>query len=326
MFEQFNKLITEPFASREICAGQTLSIFLDGLDECQGEAAQREIVDLINAFVRQYPAAPLAWIVSSRPEPHLQVVFSPGNIESSCSKEYIPVDSEQACRDVECYLRTEFENIRHHYPYHISSTFEWPTETQFLKLASAASGLFVFAAVLVRFIKNPDLGDPVGQLDLVLAMLDKLNLTAMSENPLAALDMLYSQILSPIPSSMLGVTKRILGHVLLQLRDRKSYNFIHTCNLLSLRQHIAYGALQKLHSVVQVPSPESAVSIGLRFYHASFADYLLDPSRSRNFCINVEQTSNDIWWCYCRILHEAKTGTCLFPICLILAQDLPSLC
>lgn len=310
MAEQFNTLIVEPFATRNIYTGQTLSIFLDGLDECQGEvAAQRKIIKLISAFVHEHPITPLSWVISSRPEPHLQAAFSSKSFSSICSRECIPVDSEEAREDVERYLRTEFENIRQYYPHSIPLAAEWPTEKQFLELSTAASGLFVLVAVIIRFIDDPDLGDPVGQLELVLATLGKLDSVATSENPLAALDAIYFQILSSIPTSALSTTKRILGHVLLQLQDRKTFGFVHTCNLLNLKQNVAYSALHKLHSVVRVPSPELAASTGLHIYHASFSDYLLNRRRSQKFWISLEEASKDVWGCYFRILQEASFGT-----------------
>ncbi|KAF9450804.1 hypothetical protein P691DRAFT_797668 [Macrolepiota fuliginosa MF-IS2] len=172
MREQFRKLIAEPFGLREVIKpSQPLFIFLDGLDECKGENAQTEIVQLISEFVHTYPKAPLLWVIASRPEQHLKIAFQNEHVRKVLRKIYIPVDSNEACRDVERFLRAEFESIRRKYPYAIPrGLLQWPQECDFLALAHSARGLFVLASAVMRFIDDPFVGDPVSQLELMVSI------------------------------------------------------------------------------------------------------------------------------------------------------------
>ncbi|KAF9441812.1 hypothetical protein P691DRAFT_538919 [Macrolepiota fuliginosa MF-IS2] len=177
MTEQFKLLIAQPFGELALQPpadeDHAWSIYLDGLDECNNEDAQCRLVELIGAFVLQYPEAPLVWIIASRPEKHLQDLFAREDIVPSFHQVTIPVNSDEACRDVERYLRTEFTKIKDKHPYLIPATCQWPTETQFLTLGCAASGLFIFASTVVRFVDTnpaPQI-NPMTQLKLVLALI-----------------------------------------------------------------------------------------------------------------------------------------------------------
>lgn len=74
---QFRKLIVEPFTvlHREH-SREPIAIILDGLDECEGETAQREILEVITNAIRTNPDLPLRWLIFSRREAHLKNAFS----------------------------------------------------------------------------------------------------------------------------------------------------------------------------------------------------------------------------------------------------------
>ncbi|KAF9442596.1 hypothetical protein P691DRAFT_470161, partial [Macrolepiota fuliginosa MF-IS2] len=130
--EQFKTFIALPFAIKELLDGVngTVLILLDGLDECQGEGAQSEIILLIGKFVLQYPTSPLIWLIASRPEPHIQNTFASKTLRSSYEEIQVLVDSVQGRRDVEKYLRESFLDIRERYPQSIPSSLQqWPSES-----------------------------------------------------------------------------------------------------------------------------------------------------------------------------------------------------
>ncbi|KAF9453333.1 hypothetical protein P691DRAFT_61688, partial [Macrolepiota fuliginosa MF-IS2] len=114
MREQFKAFIIRPFAEQKLMDGlrDTVLIVLDGLDECKGNEAQREIILLIGKFALQYPSSPLIWLIASRPEPHIQVAFSSRMVQLSYEEIRVLVDSDQGRRDVEKYLRESFADIR----------------------------------------------------------------------------------------------------------------------------------------------------------------------------------------------------------------------
>jgi hypothetical protein len=312
MREQFRKLIAEPFGQKQVIKpSRPLSIFLDGLDECRGEDSQVEIIQLITEFLKEYPAAPLVWVVASRPELHLTLAFERDITEDLHWRIYIPVDSDESCRDVEHYLRSELEGIRKKFPFAIPEELQWPKESDFLALANASSGLFIYATAIARFIGDPLTGDPISQLELILSIVKKTLFSPLRYgNPLALLHMLYAQILELIPPASYPITRRILGFLLLERGygtwTPKSTSFWALCNVLEIKQNVAYGSLHKLHSVLHIPTPEIAFSSSIRIFHASFSDFLSDPLASGKFCIEEEETLSDLWQCQLRILQQTN--------------------
>ncbi|KAJ3568175.1 hypothetical protein NP233_g5885 [Leucocoprinus birnbaumii] len=180
---QFEKLIVQPVAKQNLIAGKGhISIFLDALDQCSEEFAQCKIVELIDNFLYQHPAVPIIWVISSRPVSHLQASFS----NTLASQESISVDGDEGRADVERYMRAEFERIRKRYPFRVPST--WPTENQLRFIFSRAAGFFAFATELMNFIRHGNTGNPVGQLELALTVLEPIDPSTIAGNPFVALN------------------------------------------------------------------------------------------------------------------------------------------
>lgn len=281
MAEQFKRFIVHPFAERKLEGlHETVLILLDGLDECLGERAQRDILLLIGKLALQYPTVPCIRVIASRPEPHIEVAFSFGGIGKSYLEIEVPVHSTEACADVECYLRDKFSEIRQRFPASFSATLhQWPSESQFLRLATGASGLFHFAYIAIHFIGDEDFGNPFSQLQKVLDVIDSTPLADDQINPFAILDALYREVLSAIPQEVYPITKRILQ---IMLTHPAPCPFYIQCSWFGLTQADVYGALRKLHSVLHIPPPEK-LEESSRSIHTSFIDYLVSPSRSRTF-------------------------------------------
>ncbi|KAJ3551802.1 hypothetical protein NP233_g13010 [Leucocoprinus birnbaumii] len=101
MPEQLRRLIVQPFAYRRLGPeSQSLVIMLDGLDECDGEGEQANIISLITQFILQHPNVRLLWVISSRPESHIREVFSHINVLSLYRKEDVPINSNESCSTV----------------------------------------------------------------------------------------------------------------------------------------------------------------------------------------------------------------------------------
>jgi hypothetical protein len=312
MKKQFRILFEEPFVDRKLREGQNiLVIAVDGLDECGGDSnqgiadkitsrgrsseyAQCEIVQLISSFVLQHPSISLIWIIASRPEKYLQVTFDAENISPSFLEENIPVDSTEACKDVEVYLNSEFTRIREIYP-DLMTTSPWPSTKDFSLITNKASGLFIFAEVLIRFVEDPN---PIRQLRDVLATISKVPTTKSRENPLAALDAMYAEIVSRVPPDLLEPAKRIIGNIAL-LDDNSVKRSIAClcliCNVLDIPKDIALTALRPLHSVLYFPAVHDVGTTRPRFYHASFRDFLEDESRSHELSVKKYEVCDEIF-------------------------------
>ncbi|KAF9446252.1 hypothetical protein P691DRAFT_804451 [Macrolepiota fuliginosa MF-IS2] len=171
------------------------------------------------------------------------------------------------------------------------SVKQWPTEYQFLQIARASSGHFGFATTVIRFIGGESAyGDPISQLLSILAVVNKTELIKAYDEqmPLAALDVLYTEIMNSVPSSILPITKLLLGCAMLR---RPNEPLIIVANLLGLEQNAVYHALQRLHSI-------------LGMFHVSFSDYLSDPKRSNQYFIDPEEVDIALFRGCSRILRE----------------------
>jgi len=277
---QFQKFIVEPFIHRRLFGlSRRFLILIDGLDECNNLITQQELLRLISDFCLSNTASPIAWIVASRPEPHITSFFDDTQVASVYTQEEMVVDSEEACEDVQRYLRDELNKIKLAYPTPQRKQ-RWPSEHQFTKIATAASGLFAYASTVVRFIGDPLYGDPAAQLDDVLAAIDggPMDDTSGTNGPLAQLDILYGRILSRLPEKVMVNTKRLL---LLCLGSNWTGESLRMqCNLLGFTEDAAYGAIRHLYSVVKISDPEKADDEPIEFIHKSFKDYLYSFERS----------------------------------------------
>ncbi|KAF9442292.1 kinase-like protein [Macrolepiota fuliginosa MF-IS2] len=92
---QFKELITEPFraSSNHFGIKGPSVIIMDGLDECKGEIAQVELAELIHDYVRTVPNSPLVWIISSRPEPHIEDLLAQPDFKVACICEALSIDN-----------------------------------------------------------------------------------------------------------------------------------------------------------------------------------------------------------------------------------------
>ncbi len=319
--EQFQQLFVTPFLTpfAEDCrnfGSQRWVVFMDGLDECRGEAEQRRIVDLIrNSLLHRAASTPFTWIIASRPEAHLKIQFAKVRADvGSFWKLEVPIDSNDSQRDVERYLHVQLSKMRSSRPDSIPPL--WPSETDFSKISKASSGLFVFASTLIAYLLG---GDPVSRFKHVISLINAANtMVEPKRNPFLMLDLLYTQIMSGIPEEILSTTKLLLGFYLLRVfpgngngKD-KDWDFLTASNILGLGQYEAYAALDKLHSVIGCPPPQKAEERPIRFLHASFSDFLLDSSRSEDYFIELAAEATRVWHCCTEILRQYETHNCMF--------------
>lgn len=313
MDEQFQRLFVTPFVENRISFGsQPWFVFLDGLDECRGEKEQCKIVNLIRDSVLHYATVtPFIWIIASRPEAHLKPSFSKVNTHIGTFWELeVSIDSVESSRDVRRYLRAQFLDIRENYGHALPHP--WPSERDFSTIARASSGLFVFASTLIGYLLG---GDPASRLEHILHVIMKLSSQTFDirRHPFLMLDLLYLQIMEDIPKEILPITKRLLGFYLVEALltvDRKPLPLLVAGNTLELDQHKTYAALRKLHSVLACPPPDETEHQPLRFYHASFLDFLSDASRSQGYHIDVSQEITHLWRCHARILQQYGIKCC----------------
>lgn len=290
---QFRELIVAPMLELEEKGVKVEDrlVIIDGLDECGDERAQRVVIELIAAVVRDYgERLPLVWAFFTRPEPHIVQTFSSETASPLTRVTVLPV-SREIDGEIELYLRGEFENIRkrhHHLSSGASFNAPWPSDDDIAILLIMSCGLFIYAATVMKFIADPDVLDPREHLGVVLSLRSrKTSPVDKHPSPIADMDALYTLIMRRIPAKVLPVTLCILllWSQFMALPPLKPHAQIdRICHILGIDFHSFAVAVAKLHSVLAISDNK------LKFYHASFLEFLADLNRSGpNFCIHQPQ-------------------------------------
>ncbi|KAJ7450469.1 hypothetical protein FB451DRAFT_722776 [Mycena latifolia] len=260
---QLRSLILEPC---KLLKHAPQILLIDGLDECEGQSAQQEILRLIGSTATTHPR-PLRILISSRPESHIREKLE----ESSLKGLYRSLNIEQAFKDVRRYLRDEFSRIhRQHHETMQHIPTPWPTWDIFEVLVDKSSGYFIYAATIIKFIDDRDFR-PTERLAAVIE-----NLPTECGTPFHALDKLYSQILCDVPSQSLMLDILcVIVHGSMLRRSTKNIE-----RLLGLNSGDVRLTLRRLQSLLLVPQDETDV---ISLHHKSFPDFLIDPNRSGKF-------------------------------------------
>ncbi|KAF8190998.1 hypothetical protein K438DRAFT_2140020 [Mycena galopus ATCC 62051] len=264
---QLEKLISIPCRRSNGTEGDTVMILIDGLDECEGQDVQEEILRAFRNSAADY-SLPVRIIIASRPELHIRELFESEFPRSG----YRSFNVEKSFDDVRKYLRDEFSRIRREHRTMANILSPWPPADVLEELVSKSSGHFIYASTVIRFIDDKNYR-PTER----LALVQEANIRKSSA-ALDTLDQLYLHILSSSPR------KSQLVPVLCATTNF-NLNPYKIDQLLGLNDGDTQLVLRGLHSVLQVPSDGKNDDPAISSYHASFRDFLCDPQRSQNFCV-----------------------------------------
>ncbi|KAJ7303720.1 hypothetical protein DFH08DRAFT_54040 [Mycena albidolilacea] len=260
---QMNKLISEPCHSYE--DDDHITILIDGLDECEGQDVQREILRTILdlSFDRTLP---LRFIIASRPEPHIREIFDLPVYSSRFGSQNV----EQSFEDVRRYLLEEFARIHREHRTMASVPSPWPSPDVLWKLERNSSGHFIYAATIISFVDDKNYR-PTERLAIVLAG------TQGSHPAFDTLDQLYMTVLGSVPrqAELVPILCAIANFDLSTAEIDALFEF---------EGGEASLLLRGLHSILEVPS-KPALRPYISAPHASFMDFLKDKIRSRNFYV-----------------------------------------
>ena len=242
-------------------------IVIDGLDECSPQESQINILTAIHIAIKQ-DSFPFRVLICSRAEPNILDMFE---LELADSTHQISLDDKyEPDIDIALYLRSKFSEIvrKHRRNRGMRSLpLPWPSEKTIQTLVSKASGQFIYAATVIRYVdvrhERPD-----ARLKTVLGLSG-----SQSSNPFAELDELYQEIFHNVVD--MPLTSRLLGALLLL---KTPLPIASLENLLGLQPGDAELALCHLHSVVQIPNDidDGASGHHIGLYHASLGDFLFN--------------------------------------------------
>lgn len=237
-------------------------------------------------------------------------------------------------RDIATFLRSSFADIYHRrhtrFPSMSSLTLPWPSEGVISFLVQKSSGQFIFAATVIRFT-GEDRKLPTSQLQLILDICQSSDASQRGTNPFALLDQLYAHTLQS--SKELERVRSLLGAIF-YLEGRLTPTPYFLESFLGLSTEEVALLFWDLHSIIYIPVFKSDP---IRFYHASFRDFLVDRHRSEHLQIDehaahslllkscmrhlpdasiyramrstIEDYSRDFWWKHYSRGNSIKEGS-----------------
>ncbi|KAF9555067.1 hypothetical protein CPC08DRAFT_712319 [Agrocybe pediades] len=278
---QFHTLIAHPlhvyFSSlhSERPSPPGLLIVIDGLDECVDRASQQEILEGLSNQEYAKTIPPIQILIASRPQQEITSSFDSMNMKDTHTR--LSLDSDyQARADIHLYLRDSFEKIKSNHPFGRYLSSSWPDNKLIATLLDKSSGQFIYAASVVKYVGSIR-HRPDHRLEAALHLRPH-----NGDLPFAQLDSLYTIILQ----SALDVEKvcRILSLRLI-------IDF--PCSLMERILSYEEGEIDMLccdlQAVVKIRRFGSSEDRYVHVVHASFEDYLLDPERSKQFHVDIEQ-------------------------------------
>jgi len=309
---QLRYLITEPFhltlnssqsqLGHQSCAPfHTPTVIIDGLDECEGRDSQRLIINAISDAVFK-DQVKLRFLIASRPEPQIHELF----LTQPLYQNYHPivlVDDFATRAEILQYLLSGFDDIckrKRDLMYSVQKP--WPSEWDLWELTRRASGQFLYAATVLRFVGS-DETHPVRQLEIIL--------TRQHGSVAAFLNMdeLYFLILESCSSQE---TLLSLLQSLVFLHDKSYFVKFRTQANVEVISGLRAGdisvILRGLSAVVAVKRVEKdeipddySFQDFVRYYspiisvhHQSFIEFLTDKARSRKFFIDTNTAWQEI--------------------------------
>ncbi|KAJ7016409.1 hypothetical protein C8F04DRAFT_537299 [Mycena alexandri] len=273
--DQLHQLIIEP--CRKTSFPQPVTVIIDGLDECDGEDIQQEILRSIGHAVCQ-ERLPILFFFSSRPESYIRETFVGPCLEGF----HRPLNIEQSFQDVRKYLLVELGRIhREHQTTMATVPSLWPQSEIVEKLVQKSSGYFIYASTVVKFIDDKRFR-PVDRLDIILGIKNSI-----SRSPFDALDQLYQQILCGVP---IDFHAQLLG-ILTVITAGLDWWVSAIEQLLELETGDVRLILRGLHSVLDIPAEEDT---RISAHHASFLDFLRNSSRSGPFYVGSSQCRHNL--------------------------------
>jgi len=305
---QLKRLIVEPIRLLPAPLRPTI-IIIDGLDECEDFNSQRDILTLIGQVTLD-PDIAIRFIIASRPEHQICDMFNKEPLFSR-TRRLVLDEAYDAAADIERYLRDKFEDIHSRNRDIMPVKSPWPLKDDLEMLVWRASGQFIYAATVIKFVdSDTDFRTPGEKLNIIL------NPGPMQSSAFSELDRLYTQILSQYPDP--EVLVHTLG-VILVLEDASTRldQLVHSPATIAAVTGFGEAKLQRvlraLQSVTEIrndpifddvdDNEPNGTNIQLvELSHRSFHDFLTDKARSGPYFIDQELFGGRV---ICRILELA---------------------
>ncbi|KAG8758508.1 hypothetical protein FRC11_003559, partial [Ceratobasidium sp. 423] len=244
---QFNALVAQPLLEIKDTLPDSLVVIINALDECENKESTRKILDVLLSGSSDLP---VKFIVSSRPEPE---------IRDEMTKQHDQAGSRVT------YLRSALAEIQ-------------PIEKQIATLVERAGILFIYAATVVRYVGHDGFRrNPRARLAIVLGS------SSTSENKHKQIDELYTIILraaldDPTMDQDEREDVRQVLHTVVCAQEPLTVDALSGLLQMNDTDRVR-AALRPLWSVLHISGESELVTT----LHASFPDYMLELSRSKEY-------------------------------------------
>jgi len=290
---QLRYLITEPFRRTldQSSPFHMPTVIIDGLDECDGHDSQFLVLSAISTAVFK-DHVKLRFLIASRPERQISETFRTHPLHQL----HLPitlVDDYETSEELKKHMRSGFDRI---YERHSDLMFAvekpWPSDEELRALARRASGQFLYASTVLRFVDADD-AHPVHQLELIFSR-RSLAFSSMDE--------LYTLILESSPRQEM-LPSILCSVVYMQSKAYRSMVDIRSLEVLSgLGAEDISVVLRRLPAVIAVETPyEHEMPEGfprhdfmryyspiVSFHHQSFIEFLTDKERAGRFFVDKD--------------------------------------
>ncbi|KAF5310038.1 hypothetical protein D9619_010145 [Psilocybe cf. subviscida] len=270
--EQF-KLVSRliPIIQQLLPAGARILILIDGLDECDvgADISQGEIIRALASLVMAEDS-PFRLLVASRPEARIRMAF---NRLSSPAQTIFLDEQYSPEKDIRVFVAAEFDEIKASHPSAHLLGGDWPLSSDVDKIVRKSSGQFIYAATVMRYLSHPSTV-PSLSLERVQGIVP-----AGKNSPFTHLDSIYTFILAQADDP--DVMHDVLSLALLpeiRLEHTVLLHYYKPCYSRALTE----SCISQLSAIVQLTKGHT-----ITFYHASLADFLVDPHRSGVYWADV---------------------------------------
>jgi hypothetical protein len=308
---QFQKLILEPLQSNAI-KRTLIVIVIDALDECRGRP--EEIVALFASSQLANLPFSLKLFVTGRPEAKIRQALARSSVKPRLQPLQLHEIKHSIVRgDIRRFLDYHFQlmvEVRSHLPK------GWPLEADVRTLGDLVGDLFIFAAIAIKFINNPE-EDPEENLNIILT-----NVHSHGQ-----IDPLYKQVLDSAFCAQGDVDifkafRDVMG-TLICIREPLTIRALRM--LLDIPSSSIRRVITRLYSVIVVPDTEEGF---IRLIHPSFPDYLTDERRctEKHYFIDKSVHHTNIAYLAMKcMLRGLKRNICKLEDPLILNEEIVDL-
>ena len=286
--DQWRRLVYRPISKMQSALfAPSLLLVVDALDECDGDDDVRVIVQLLSE-ARLLKHLRLRVLITSRPEVQIRRGFN--LLLESEHRDFILHDIARFIvdRDILTFFTRRFQEISQE-----REMNDWPGADALNQLVEFAAGLFIWASIACRFIRDGRF--PKKQLTSVLS-------STRSSKPEKHLDQLYLTVLCA------------------SLRDDEDADFCSTLtyilgSLATLFSSLSAAALMRLlndddiceslddlHSILDIRLDSE---FPVLLHHPSFRDFLLDEKRCKDPRFHVKKET----------AHQTLAECCIAVMC-----------